>query len=155
LAQLEPSETSIIALNAVQAFFTNWAVVLLYISLILFLCDREGAIRNASGGRAGGRNIVLLTIHTTLVLLIFIFGIAAPGVDIHARVQFFEGDYTTLSQYDQQKKVFDQVNYVFNAFVCVTNIAFFVSVLLLHKSAGRAGLKDPVSLISLDLFFLP
>jgi hypothetical protein len=157
LAQFEPSETSLVALDAVYQLFRNWAIVLLYISLILFLCDREGAIRNASGGKAGGRNVVLFTIHIALVLLIFVFGIAAPGVDINAEAQFDEGDEGGDSSltYDQQINVFDRLNYAFNAFVCLTNIAFFVSVLLLHKSAGRAGLKDPVSLTSLDLFFLP
>jgi hypothetical protein len=150
----EPSETCIVALDALGELFSNWTIVLLYNSLVLFLWDREGAIRNASRGKAGGRNVVLLTIHTALCLLIFVFAMAAPGVSIHAQVQFLESNDMSLSQamYDQQIKVSNRLNFVFNAFVCVTNIAFSLSVHLLHTSADRAGLKDPVSLISLDLF---
>ena len=147
------SNSVLIALDALVLLFGNWSTILLYCALVAFLRDREGAIRTASGGSAGGHNPVLTGIHIVLILLMTVFGTAAPGVCLDAETQYFN-DSITFLEYDRRISTYRNLNYVFNAFVFLTGISFFVSALLLYRNARRAGVRDPVRILCL-LMFLP
>jgi hypothetical protein len=141
---LDRPETTINALIALSQLFGNWNLVFLYIALVAFLWDREGAICIASGGKAGGHNVIRTVIHVILILLTLALGTATAGVLVNARVQYLSNHAITLSSYREQLQTSNNVNYAFSAFSCITSISFFVSALLLHKASCKAGVKDTV-----------
>jgi hypothetical protein len=74
--QLEP------ALEGIALFFTEWAILLLFLSIIAVLRNRESALHKATGGKAGGHNPIFTGVYAILALSLFILGTACMSMII-------------------------------------------------------------------------
>ena len=154
--QLQP------ALEAIALFFTNWAILLLFLSLVALLWNREAALHIATDGKAGRRNHAFTAIYAILAVLLFALGTAAPAIYVDAlrkylidlnEVDFEFDENPSLDQYAlenwfyQQSKISNDVNYTFDTFVVLAGIVVVVSTGLLWRAHRAAGIKDKVPIL--------
>ncbi|KIM71419.1 hypothetical protein PILCRDRAFT_830340 [Piloderma croceum F 1598] len=152
--QLQP------ALEAIALFFTNWAILLLFLSLVALLWNRETALYAATEGKAGRRYHAFTAIYAILAVLLFALGTAAPAIYIDAlrkylialnEVNFEFDENPSLDQYAlenwfyQQSKVSNDVNYTFNTFVVLAGIVVVASTGLLWSAHRAAGIRDKLT----------
>lgn len=151
--QLQP------ALEAIGLFFTNLAILLLFLSIIAVLWDRETAIHAATEGKACRRNHGFTVVYAVLAFILFVLGIAGPAVYIYAIRKYFialnaiDFNFDTnasLEQYqlelwlNQRQKVWNDLFYTFDAFVVLTGVVVAVSTILLWRAGRAAGIRDKV-----------
>jgi hypothetical protein len=72
--QLEP------ALEGIASFFMEWAILLLFLSIIAVLRNRESALHKATRGKAGGHNPIFVGVYAILALSLFILGTACMSM---------------------------------------------------------------------------
>lgn len=151
--QLEP------ALEAIGWFFTNWAILLLFLSIIAVLWNRQTALRIATAGKAGSCNHALTVIYAVLALILFVLGTTAPAVYVNTIRKYLivmnqitsEFDANTALEEAQLEQWFNQqqnltyaIGYAFSSFVVFTGIVVVVSTLLLWRAGRAAGIKDKI-----------
>jgi hypothetical protein len=154
--QLQP------ALEAIGLLFTNWAILLLFLSLIAVIWNREDAINAATEGKAGRRNHIFTAIFAALAVIIFVLGTAGPAVFVDAVRQYIvalnEIDSSintdpTLEEevlevwFDQRHKVWSALDYSFSSFVVLTALAIAIPTILLWRASRAAGIRDKVPIL--------
>jgi hypothetical protein len=72
--QLQP------ALEAIGLFFTNWAILLLFLSIIAVLRNRETALHTTTEGKAGGYKLIFTVVYAVLALTLFVLGTAGTSI---------------------------------------------------------------------------
>jgi len=152
--QLQP------ALEAIGLLFTNWAILLLFLSLVAVIWNREDAIHAATEGRAGRRNHIFTAIFAILAVIIFVLGTAGPAIYVDALRQYLDAlneidvTFDTDSApeedaldawFDNRLKVSNAVNYSFSSFVVLTAIAITVPTILLWKASHAAAIRDKIT----------
>jgi hypothetical protein len=161
--QLQP------VLEAIALLFTNWAILLLFVSIIAVLWNRETAIHTATEGKTSGRNYAFIVVYAVLAVFLFALGTAAPAIYVDAlrkylialnEINFEFDENTPLDQFAlenwfyQQSKVWNDVNYVFNTFVVLTGIIVVISTVLLWRTQRAAGIRDKVAILHADSVYL-
>ena len=76
--QLQP------ALDSITLFLTNWAILLLFLSIIAVLWNRETALYTATEGKTGHHNHGFTAAYAILALALFVLGTACPAVLVDA-----------------------------------------------------------------------
>jgi hypothetical protein len=157
-------------LATVLWLFTNWLILLLLLSIVAVLLNRQAAIYAATEGMAG-RNLHGFTVgYGILAVMLFVLGTAGPILQ-----------FATISQY---QTVFNQINFEFNAnaslekaeldvwrdhqshlwsdiddgfdaFVVLAGFVVIISTALLRRAGCAAGIKDKVlDLCTVTRYFL-
>jgi len=123
-----------IALACVLLFFHNWMLVLIYIALVVFLLDRQTAIRTKSNG-ASGENPVLVVVHVGLAM--FALATAQASASVNVRLMAARG----LSKSDPQeyfRRIYTTValDNAFYAVVIVSTVDVIVTAIILSEAAS-------------------
>jgi len=154
--QLQP------ALDAVALFLTNWAILLLFLSIIAVIWNRETALHTATEGKAGQRNHGFTAAYAVLALLLFVLGTASPAVYVDALRKYLvvleeidlNSDIDTAEQLAQDElisllnqrfQVVDDLNYAFSSIVVLTGVVAVVSMILLWRAGRAAGIRDKIT----------
>jgi hypothetical protein len=142
--------------------FTNWAILLLFLSIVAVLWNRESAIHAATEGKTGRHNHTFTAIYAVLAVLLFVLGTAAPAVYVDAVRKYitasneidFEIDLNpTLAEeeleiwWDQRRKVWNALDYSFSSFVDLSGVVAIVSTILLWRTSRAAGIRDKVPIL--------
>lgn len=162
-AWFEAPGRTIPALEAIGLFFTNWAILLLFLSMIAILWNRETAIHTAIEGKTGRHNHAFTAIYAVLALILFVLGTASIAVYVDAVRKYDDALKQIQSQFsakniplqeqllvewlDQRRKVWSRLRYAFHTFVVVSGIVVAVSTILLWRSGRRAGIRDKVLIL--------
>ena len=149
------------ALDAIQWFFANWAILLLFLSLIAVLRNRETALRVATDDEAGRHNRQFIAAYAILASILFVLGLAGPIVYVVAIQKYNNAinqldaaatDYPVVSigpdqlqiWLSQQRKKWRGIEYAFNSIVVLTGVVITVSTILLWRAGRAAGIRDKV-----------
>lgn len=133
----------IIALGGMSLLFNNWATLLLFLTLVAFLWDRENAIRVMTGGSAGRRNPAVIALHAVLAVLILVLGTAGPAVYINAYMRYVDGNMTWYS-FLKQRKVREELKDAYAAFVVLAGVDIAVSTIVLWSTCRTIRVTDKV-----------
>ena len=145
-----------LALDASNWLFTNWTILLMFLSVVAVLSNREVAIYAKTGGKVGRRNHGFLVVYTTLATILFMVGTAGPAFYFLSVRKYqrtlneinFEFSATALPEkgatlWCEQSHVWG-LGDIFDAFVVLAGVVVVVSTVLLWQKVGAAGIKDKV-----------
>lgn len=152
-AQLE------LSLATVWWLFTNWPILLLLLSIIAVILNRQAAIYAATEGMAG-RHLRGFTVgYGILAVVLFVLGTAGPILQFATIRQY----QTVLNQInfefnpnaslekaeldvwrDHRSQLWSDVDDTFDAFVVLSGFVVVISTALLWRAGCAAGIKDKV-----------
>jgi hypothetical protein len=69
-----------LGLESIGTFFRNWAIFLLFLSIIAVLWNRETVLHTATEGKAGGHNPIFAVIYAILALTLLVLGTAGRSI---------------------------------------------------------------------------
>jgi hypothetical protein len=148
-----------LALDASDWLFTNWSILLMFLSVVAVLLNREVAIYAKTGGQAGRRNHGIPVVYTTLAIILFMLGTAGPAFyfvtirkyQITSNEINSEFNATALPEkgatpklLSEQSRVWGGLDDMFYTFVILTGVVVVVSTVLLWRKVRAAGMKYKV-----------
>jgi len=152
--QLQP------ALEAIGLFPTNWATLLLFLSIIAVLWNRETALYTATEGKAGHHNHGFTAAYAILALVIFVLGTASPAVYVDALRQYlvalneidfdFDADASLeqeelYSWFYQRLDVSNDLGYALSSVVVLAGVVAIFSIIRLWRAGRAAGIRDKIA----------
>jgi len=138
------------ALEAIQWFFANWAILLLFLSIMAVLWNRETALDVATEGAAGRRHRLFTVTYAVITLILFALGLAGPIVYLDA-VQKYDIATNQIVYFDpiawleERRKVWRSIRYAFNSIVVLTGVVVIVSTIRLWRAGRGAGIRDKIT----------
>ncbi|KAK7042413.1 hypothetical protein R3P38DRAFT_315551 [Favolaschia claudopus] len=132
-------------LSFVINLFEKGGIVLQFLTIISVIWHRETALLNASEGKYGGHPGTLIIIHTTLVVMTCIFGIASEAYSLDFYVKVSQGSRLKGQEYLHRALVRQQLGYVFNAFAILMTVDVAVTTILLRRGWTKARVSDKIT----------
>ena len=149
------------ALTAIQWFFANWAILLLFLSFVAVLWNRESALHAATDDAVGGHNRLFTVTYAILASILFVLGLAGPIVYVVDAQKYNNAlnQINSAAIYDpivsdgalqlqiwisQQRKIWRSIGYAFDSIVVLTGVVVTVSTILLWRAGRAAGIRDKV-----------
>ncbi|KAJ7291235.1 hypothetical protein C8J57DRAFT_1271889 [Mycena rebaudengoi] len=136
----------------VTNLFNYWSLVLLFLTTVLVILNRETALKTASEGKSGGHKPALLAVHIALAALTWIFGTAAEAYILDTNVQFYTGDLARLlfrSRLKHRIMITQALTYVFWSFAVLMGVDVAVSTVLLSRAWRGAEISDKITKVML------
>jgi len=134
--------------------FNHWAILLLFLSIISVLRNREAAVYNATGGKeAGRRNYGFTVAYAILAIIIFVLGTAGPAVYVDTMRKFTTArngidlrlNPDGLVEIAEFSSLHGDIEYVFSSVVVLTGVVVVVSTIMLWRACRAAGVRDKIT----------
>ena len=138
--------------------FANWGILLVFLSVIAVLRNRETAIRIATKGKPGPNNRFTVA-YATLALIIFVLGTTSP-VLLNDTIRKYQIGLDGINQqpsanaslpkaeldlwHAQRIDVWSDFDWAFRSFVGLTGVVVVISTIPLWRACRAAGITDKV-----------
>ncbi|KAK7019858.1 hypothetical protein R3P38DRAFT_2782164 [Favolaschia claudopus] len=132
-------------LSFVINLFEKGGIVLQFLTIVSVIWHRETALLNTSEGKYGGHPGTLIIIHTALVVMTCVFGIASEAYSLDFYVKVSQGSRLKGQEYLHRALVRQQLGYVFNAFAILMTVDVAVTTILLRRGWTKARVSDKIT----------
>lgn len=140
-----------LSLRTASNFFANWSALLLFVTIVLFLKNRENAIRTSHRPQQGKGSRVLDVIHVSLAILLLVITTAITALQVEYNSLLVASNSarqpSKLLSVVYNERILDIWNEVLYVFTLVDVI---VSCLWLNKLVRREGVRDQVWFLTLS-----
>jgi len=138
-----------VALTSAAAFFSFWAIPLLFLALVFVFEDRYADVRAITRENTGTDPLrpVRLALQYGLALLMFVLGTTTTALETQRNrmILGLSGTFPTVEQISEKSLIETHVYYSFNAFFYASALYLVALTTLVYGSERRRGAFDRIT----------